>query len=24
VKQDVGTYNGVPDARNRVVDLYIH
>lgn len=24
VKQIVGTYNGVPDARNRVVDLYIH
>ncbi len=24
VKQIVGTYNGVPDARNRVVDIYIH
>ena len=23
-KQIVGTYNGVPDARNRVVDIYIH
>ena len=23
-KQDVGTYNGVPEARNRVVDIYIH
>ncbi len=23
-KQDVGTYNGVPDPRNRVVDIYIH
>ena len=24
VKQDVGTYNGVSEARNRVVDIYIH
>jgi outer membrane protein OmpA-like peptidoglycan-associated protein len=24
VKQIVGTYNGVADARNRVVDIYIH
>jgi len=24
MKQDVGTYNGVPEARNRVVDIYIH
>ena len=23
-KQDVGTYNGVPAAGNRVVDIYIH
>ena len=23
-KQDVGTYNGVADSRNRVVDIYIH
>ena len=23
-KQDVGTYNGAPEARNRVVDIYIH
>ncbi len=23
-KQDVGTYDGVPESRNRVVDIYIH
>lgn len=23
-RQDVGTYNGVADPRNRVVDIYIH